>query len=134
MPLDHFCITVPQGKLEDIAKFLTTALASTGFKEIMRFGPNVIGFGEDKPYFWISTSEAEGQEESSMGLLKKIHIAFTAENAEQVRQFHAAALEAGASCNGPPGLRQYHPGYYAAFVHDPVLGINFEVVCHSGDS
>jgi predicted lactoylglutathione lyase len=47
------------------------------------------------------------------------HIAFTATSAEQVRQFHAAALKAGGTCNGPPGLRaQYHPGYYAAFVHD----------------
>jgi hypothetical protein len=51
---------------------------------------------------------------------------------EQVKQFHAAALKAGGTCNGPPGPRpQYHPGYYGAFVHDPGCGINFEVVCHS---
>ena len=49
-----------------------------------------------------------------------------------VDTFHAAALKAGATCNGPPGPRDhYHPGYYAAFVFDPVIGINIEVVCHN---
>jgi hypothetical protein len=36
---------------------------------------------------------------------------------------HAAALKAGGTDNGPPGLRDtaqgYPPGYYAAFVLDP---------------
>jgi len=48
---------------------------------------------------------------------------------EQVQQFYAAALEAGAADNGPPGPRpQYGPGYYGAFVIDPVLGFNLEAV------
>ena len=52
---------------------------------------------------------------------------------DQIQQFHAAALKAGATCNGPPGLRpDYHPGYYAAYVRDPVCGVNFEMVCHDG--
>lgn len=51
---------------------------------------------------------------------------------DQVQQFYAAALKAGGTCNGPPGPRpQYHPGYYGAFVLDPVCGVNFEVVCHN---
>jgi hypothetical protein len=54
-------------------------------------------------------------------------------DAEQVRQFHTAALKAGGTCNGPPGLREhYHPSYYGAFVRDPLFGLNFEVVCHKG--
>ena len=53
------------------------------------------------------------------------------ENAE-VDAFHATALKAGGTCNGAPGIRaHYHPGYYGAFVLDPVLGINIEVVCHN---
>jgi len=49
-----------------------------------------------------------------------------------VDAFHAAALKAGGICNGPPGPRDhYHPGYYGAFVLDPAVGINFEVVCHN---
>jgi len=47
-----------------------------------------------------------------------------------VDEFHAAALAAGGSDNGPPGLRpQYHPTYYGAFVYDPD-GSNLEAVCH----
>ncbi len=34
--------------------------------------------------------------------------------------FHAAAMAAGAKCEGPPGLRsEYHPDYYGAYVRDP---------------
>jgi len=34
--------------------------------------------------------------------------------------FHAAALAAGGTCDGPPGLRpQYGEGYYATFIRDP---------------
>ena len=59
-----------------------------------------------------------------------IHIAFAAKNREQVRQFHAAALAAGGTDNGAPGLRpQYHRDYYGAFVIGPD-GHNIEAVCH----
>jgi catechol 2,3-dioxygenase-like lactoylglutathione lyase family enzyme len=48
------------------------------------------------------------------------HICFRAADAGQVQAFHAAALAAGGSCNGPPGPRPvYTPDYYAAFVRDP---------------
>jgi catechol 2,3-dioxygenase-like lactoylglutathione lyase family enzyme len=60
-----------------------------------------------------------------------IHIAFAAADREQVRQFHAAALAAGGTDNGAPGLRpQYHPNYYGAFVIGPD-GHNIEAVCHA---
>jgi len=63
-----------------------------------------------------------------------IHIAFTAANREQVRQFHAAALAAGGQDNGAPGLRpHYHPNYYGAFVIGPD-GHNVEAVCHRVES
>ena len=59
-----------------------------------------------------------------------VHVAFTAENREIVDAFHAAALEAGGTDNGGPGLREiYHPDYYGAFVLDPD-GNNVEAVCH----
>jgi catechol 2,3-dioxygenase-like lactoylglutathione lyase family enzyme len=58
-----------------------------------------------------------------------LHIAFIAENRQQVHDFYRLALEAGAKDNGPPGLRpQYHANYYAAFVIDPD-GHNIEMVC-----
>jgi catechol 2,3-dioxygenase-like lactoylglutathione lyase family enzyme len=59
-----------------------------------------------------------------------LHLAFAAENRGQVDAFYRAALEAGATDNGAPGLRpQYHANYYAAFVIGPD-GHNIEVVCH----
>ena len=45
--------------------------------------------------------------------------------------FYEAALEAGASDNGGPGVRElYHPTYYSAFRLDPD-GNNVEAVCHT---
>ena len=59
-----------------------------------------------------------------------LHLAFTAENRQQVEAFYRAALKAGGKDNGAPGLRpHYHANYYAAFVIGPD-GHNIEVVCH----
>jgi catechol 2,3-dioxygenase-like lactoylglutathione lyase family enzyme len=64
----------------------------------------------------------------------QLHLAFTAENREQVEAFYRAALEAGGKDNGAPGLRpQYHANYYAAFVLGPD-GHNIEVVCHEPEA
>jgi len=63
-----------------------------------------------------------------------LHLAFTAENREQVEAFYRAALEAGGKDNGAPGLRpHYHAHYYAAFVIGPD-GHNIEVVCHEPEA
>ena len=62
-----------------------------------------------------------------------LHLAFVAENRQQVDAFYRAALQAGGRDNGAPGLRpNYHKTYYAAFVIGPD-GHNIEVVCHSGE-
>ena len=58
-----------------------------------------------------------------------LHLAFQAEDRATVDRFHAAAVAAGGTDNGAPGVRSYHPGYYAAFVLDPD-GNNIEVVNH----
>ena len=60
--------------------------------------------------------------------LSKVHLAFQARSREAVHRFHQAAIAAGGKDNGPPGLRHYHPQYYAAFVLDPD-GNNIEAVC-----
>ena len=86
------------------------------------------GFGKDtergpKPFFWIGSRGRPA--------VKGTHVAFGVRTPEQVDAFHAAALAAGGTDNGAPGLRPiYHPGYYGAFVLDPD-GNNVEAVCHS---
>jgi catechol 2,3-dioxygenase-like lactoylglutathione lyase family enzyme len=63
-----------------------------------------------------------------------LHLAFVAENRQQVEAFHRAALEAGGKDNGAPGLRPNYSGkYYAAFVIGPD-GHNIEVVCHEAEA
>ena len=48
----------------------------------------------------------------------------------QVDAFHAAAIEAGGTDNGAPGVRTiYHPDYYGGYVLDPD-GNHIEAVCH----
>ena len=58
-----------------------------------------------------------------------LHLAFQASDRDAVRRFHEAALAAGGRDNGPPGERDYHPGYYAAYALDPD-GNNVEAVYH----
>jgi catechol 2,3-dioxygenase-like lactoylglutathione lyase family enzyme len=58
-----------------------------------------------------------------------LHIAFQARDQETVHRFHEAALAAGGRDNGAPGERNYHPGYYGAYVLDPD-GNNVEAVYH----
>ncbi len=48
-----------------------------------------------------------------------LHLCFQAGSRAKVDAFHAAGLDAGGRDNGAPGLRDYHPGYYAAFLLDP---------------
>jgi catechol 2,3-dioxygenase-like lactoylglutathione lyase family enzyme len=81
------------------------------------------GFGKSPdPHgdFWIGAGAP---------MTPRPHFAFTAANPALVDAFFAAAMRSGGLDNGAPGLRSYHPGYYAAFVLDPD-GYNIEAVCH----
>jgi len=80
-----------------------------------------IGFGtDDRAFFWIGTGRPPAG---------ATHVAFVAESRAEVDAFHAAALQAGGTDNGAPGLRpHYHADYYGAFIYDPD-GNNIEAVC-----
>ncbi|WP_444460097.1 VOC family protein [Rhodobacter capsulatus] len=64
---------------------------------------------------------------ASGALTGRHHLAFQAQDRDTVDAFYRAALAHGGRDNGAPGLRAYHPGYYAAFVLDPD-GNNIEAV------
>jgi catechol 2,3-dioxygenase-like lactoylglutathione lyase family enzyme len=123
--LDHVGLDVRD--YERSRAFYEQALAALGMKLLMEPVPGVGGFGYErdrKPFFWIG---ARGRSPQS-----GVHVAFAVDDRETVDAFHAAALEAGATDNGAPGLREiYHPTYYGAFVLDPD-GNNVEAVCHRG--
>ena len=104
--------------------FYERALAPLGFTLLMEFSEAAAGFGTaggGRPSFFL---EAQGKPVSG-----RLHVAFAAETRAQVDAFHAAAIEAGGTDNGAPGLRWYHPDYYGAYVLDPD-GNNVEAVCH----
>ena len=97
--------------------FYLKALAPLGYTNNMEYG-EAAGFNDGKNTdFWISKKRT----------VVPMHLAFEARSRQQVEAFHAAALAAGAKDNGKPGYRDYWPGYYAAFVHDPD-GHNIEAV------
>ena len=49
-----------------------------------------------------------------------LHLAFTAENRQQVEAFYRAAMEAGGKDNGAPGLHpEYHARLLCSFCHWP---------------
>ncbi len=102
--------------------FYSQALEPLGVSFLIEPVPGTGGFGsERKPYFWI---DAHRPVQSSL------HVAFACDSRELVDAFHAAALAAGGTDNGPAGPRPiYHPHYYGAFVLDPD-GNNVEAVCH----
>ncbi|TWH09423.1 MULTISPECIES: VOC family protein [Pseudoxanthomonas] len=87
--------------------------------------------GSSEGWFWIDELfvSAIDSEAAAGELTGRVHLAFQAADRGAVDAFHAAALAAGGRDNGAPGLRPYHPGYYAAFVLDPD-GNNIEAVHH----
>ena len=92
----------------------------------------VVDGGQD--FFWadelvVSTANspaAQGQ------LTGRTHLAFQAKDRATVEKFYKAGLANGGKDFGAPGMRPYHPGYYAAFLLDPD-GNNVETVFH-GDA
>jgi catechol 2,3-dioxygenase-like lactoylglutathione lyase family enzyme len=125
--IDHIGFAVSD--LSTARKFYRKALAPLGITILMEVTPDetgseaATGFGKDgKPFFWIGTGVAvKGQ----------VHVAFASPDRKTVDAFYNAAMAAGGTHNGPPGLRpQYHPDYYGAFVRDRD-GNNIEAVCHA---
>ena len=78
---------------------------------------------------WFQVDELYVDAADARAIPTHIHLAFQAKDRAMVDAFHAAALAAGGTDNGPPGERHYHPGYYVAFVLDPD-GNNIEAVFH----
>ena len=132
--IDHLNIGVSDA--ERSRAFYEKALAPLGLKlllsvpaehaeeggEQQKTGGTIHGFGREyKPLFWIVGNAKVGE---------ATHFAFIAQTRTQVDAFYDAALAAGGTDNGPPGIRRYHENYYGAFVRDPD-GINIEAVCNA---
>jgi len=112
------------------AAFYDSVLQALGLRRVMQIpsddGSDAVGYGVDYPIFWIDKFHPHSVRQ---------HTAFAAKSRAEVDAFYAAAMKAGGTDNGAPGLRDtaigYPPGYYAAFVLDPD-GNNMEAVFRGG--
>jgi catechol 2,3-dioxygenase-like lactoylglutathione lyase family enzyme len=125
--IDHLGINCAD--LAASAAFYDKVLATLGFSRIMDFEV-AMGYGADKPDFWIGKQPDEGP---ASGPNREIHVAFQAADPAAVRAFFEAAKEMGAEVLHEPRIwPEYHERYYGAFVRDPD-GNNVEAVCHTAE-
>jgi catechol 2,3-dioxygenase-like lactoylglutathione lyase family enzyme len=114
---DHVHLRVRD--LRESTGFYTTVLAPLGFEQTTDT-PELVEFGA------LSLSEGEPRTDA-------IHFAFLARTREEVDAFHRAGVEAGYPDNGAPGVREYAPDYYAAYLLDPD-GHNVEAVHRAAET
>ena len=119
--IDHVSIQVRD--VHASAAFYDAVLAPLGGGRHLDFG-EVIGYGVDRPKFWIGPATTGGQ-------AKEVHLAFVAPARDAVLAFFAAAVALGAEVLHEPRVwPEYHETYFGAFVRDPD-GNNVEAVCHA---
>ncbi|MDE2064560.1 MAG: VOC family protein [Bradyrhizobium sp.] len=111
--IDHISIGVSD--LERSAGFYELALAPLGLAKLVT-RPATVGFGKRYPEFWINLRSSMTVVASESGC----HVCLRAKTEREVDAFHQAALGAGGSSDGAPGLRPHdRVRYYAAFIRDP---------------
>ena len=116
--IDHTAVYVSD--LDAAKGFYMEALKPLGYKLLFEVD-EFLGLGEaEMPNFGVVRRDPPGG----------AHVAFSAPDRATVDAFYAAAIAAGATDNGAPGVREhYHANYYGAWVHD-ADGNNVEAVCH----
>lgn len=121
-----------RGRLIDHLQFVVRDIKKSAVFYKAIFG--VLGIpvgGEGEDYFWVDELFISSKESvAAKGeLTGRTHLAFQAKDEQMVKAFYEAGLKNGGRDNGAPGVRNYHPGYYAAFLLDPD-GNNIEAVFH----
>ena len=111
--IDHVSVAVRD--LGQATRFYEALLGAIGYEKLV-VRPHTVGFGKSYPEFWVNLRSAMTPVAGDSGA----HVALRVRTTELVEAFHRAALAAGGSCDGAPGLRPQHgEGYYAAFIRDP---------------
>jgi len=101
--------------LDRSTAFYDAVMAALGFRRVWTSASGV-GYGLKPNQDKLALFPRAGATPPGPGF----HLAFDAPDRDAVDAFHAAALAAGGTCDGPPGLRpHYGETYYAAFVVDP---------------
>jgi len=112
--IDHVSIAV-----RDIGKAQPSSSRGLGplaLAKLREWPDAAVGFGKKHPEFWLNQRSAMEEVAEDSG----VHICLRAPDTAAVDAFHAAALKAGGTSDGAPGLRpEYYATYYAAFIRDP---------------
>jgi catechol 2,3-dioxygenase-like lactoylglutathione lyase family enzyme len=118
-------VTVGTNDLQRAGAFYDAVLGAIGYSRSLE-KETFIAYGERSGARFFVMKPFDGGA-ASVG--NGAHAAFGADTRAQVDAFHAAALAAGGSDEGAPGLRpHYHPDYYGAYVRDPD-GNKIQAVC-----
>jgi catechol 2,3-dioxygenase-like lactoylglutathione lyase family enzyme len=126
--IDHISIGVSD--LDRSACFYEETLAPLGLAKLVT-RPATVGFGKAYPEFWINRRPGMPVVPPESGS----HVCLRAKSEGEVDAFHEAALGAGGSSDGVPGLRPHdRVRYYAAFIRDPDGNRIEAVTFPSGDA
>lgn len=110
-------ITIGINDLPRAVRYYDPVLATLGF-ERRQMDDQEAGYaaaGDSRCRFWI-THPFDGKPATiGNGSMP----AFEAPSRRAVDAFHAAALQHGGTDEGAPGLRHFHPNFYACYVRDP---------------
>ena len=107
-------ISIGTNNFDAASQFYDKVMATLGGKRVFEF-PGAVAYGKQFPEFWLQVPIDGSPAASANG----VHFCFIAPSKEAVDAFYQAAIEAGGSGDGEPGLRpDYGADYYGAFVRD----------------
>jgi len=108
-------VVVGTNDLAKSRRFYDATLSPLGLKNMGMMGDHGHLYGKDAPAF-LTTRPRDGKPACSAN---GGTIGFSASSREAVRQFHAAGIASGGTCEGEPGPRPFPPAAYAAYLRDP---------------
>ncbi len=115
-------VTVGADDIQVAKRFYAAVLPALGYS--VKEGPEGLSYalpatpgqGPVLPDFYVKPTFDGGPASAGNGTM----VAFEAEDQQQVRDLHAAALAAGGTDEGPPGFRAaYGPRFYVGYLRDP---------------
>lgn len=108
-------VSIGVSDLERSARFYDAVLGALGHERFLEKPGTVSWWVPGGQAFWINL-----RDDLTVVPDDGRHVAFQAQSQEQVDAFYAAAIAAGATDDGAPGIRpEYRDTYYGAFVLDP---------------
>lgn len=107
-------VTVGTNNLEKARVFYDAVLGEIGCKRLLDLESNGSIWGEEAPSFFV-LKPANGAP-ASVG--NGVTVSFEAPSRDAIHAFHRAALSAGGTDEGAPGVRGWAPHAYAAYARD----------------